>query len=222
MFTQRAPSDMHQVSRQENALKGVDLSAFSMARSPEQGPEREKSQEQRKEKEQEKERDKSTSPKQEPNPSHFSGGNPVYPEIRTEKWFGRAAWTTIALNYATSVYLILEGEPRKDAQGAAAYLLLDAYFAYGAVKAANIRRHILEGDLLPDPAQAAGIFPNIRRIGSIFYFFGSACQWFMCAASLVTGNIEGGVVRGVMGLSQLHLGVAWVRQNRFHRKINSL
>lgn len=218
MFTQRAPSVRHQLPREENAPRDVDLAAFSMTRSPEQSPEPATEKSQAKEQE----LDQSRSPKQEPNPSHFSGGNPVYPEIRKENWFSRAAWTTIAFNYATSVYLILEGEPRKDAQGAAAYLLLDAYFAYGAVKAANIRRHILEGDLLPDPAQAAGIFPNIRRIGSIFYFFGSACQWFMCAASLVAGNIEGGVVRGVMGLSQLHLGVAWVRQNRFHRKINSL
>jgi hypothetical protein len=36
------------------------------------------------------------------------------------------------------------------------------------------------------------------------------------------GNPEGGAIRCVMGLTQLHLAMAWVRRIRFFQAINSL
>jgi hypothetical protein len=160
-------------------------------------------------------------PSPEKAPSHFAPENPINRELAKERWYTRAAWASLGIGYGSAMALILYGDPSYSSRSAVTGLFIDSMFSYFALKNSELRRFILEGKVLPNPAHSMATVGTLLAVGGVLQVLSAASSALLVGSLCMAANFSEALFRGSMALVSLHLGVAWLRRVAFFRSIDS-
>ena len=154
-------------------------------------------------------------------PSHSAPENPTNRELGKERWYTRAAWASLGIGYGSAMGLILFGEAPYSSRAGVTGLLVDTMFSYFALKNSELRRFILEGKVLPNPAHSMATVGTLLGGAGILQVVSAASNAIYAGSLCMEGTFQGAVFRGAMALVSLHLGLSWLRRVSFFRSIES-
>jgi hypothetical protein len=157
----------------------------------------------------------------EQNPSHFAPENPTNRELVKERWYTRAAWASIVIGYAAGLASIPFADGEIITGGSTRGLLIDTVFAYWALRNSELRKFILEGSVLPNPAHSDKFIRTLLGLGAACNFGATFTSGSMSVYQLALGNYITAAITAGSAIGSLHIGAAWVRRIRFFSAINS-
>lgn len=162
-----------------------------------------------------------TQQSREENPSYFAPENPTNRELAKERWYTRAAWASIAVDYSAGLFSIACANTEVVTSATTRGLLMDAVFSYWALRNSELRRFILEGSVLPTPAHADKFVRSLFGLGAACNFAASLSSGGMSAYMLLQNEYSAAAITAASALGSLHIGCAWVRRIRFFGSIDA-
>lgn len=151
----------------------------------------------------------------EANPSHFAPENPTNRELAKERWYTRAAWTSVGVGYSAALASIVFAHGEVVTPSLTRGILFDTVFSYWALRNSEIRRFILEGSLLPHPVHGDKLIRTLLGIGAVSNFLASLSSFVTSLDQLLKHDYTATAITAASTLGSLHVGCAWLRRIKF-------